>query len=97
MSRLLAFMNWIANWHLFKPNWRQMRRLHVTLPDAVSDELESQQDYVAQELQARKKLENSKADKREGSMVRRFESIAGTAARRHLEESASRRAFLAQV
>jgi hypothetical protein len=54
-----------------------MRHLHVTFPDAVSDELESQQDYVAQELQARKKLENSKADKREGSTVRRFESIAG--------------------
>jgi hypothetical protein len=75
----------------------QMKHFHVTLPDAVSDELESQQDYVAQELQARQKLENSKAAKREGSMVRRFESIAGTAARRHLEESASRRAFLAQV
>jgi antibiotic biosynthesis monooxygenase (ABM) superfamily enzyme len=51
----------------------------------------------AEELQARKKLENSKANKREGSMVRRFESIAGTATQRHLEESASRQAFLAQV
>jgi hypothetical protein len=30
-------------------------------------------------------------------MVRRFESIAGTAARRNLEESASRWAFLTQV
>jgi hypothetical protein len=75
----------------------QMRYLYVSLPDAVSDELESPQDYVAQELQARQKLENSKADKREGSMVRRFESIAGTAARRYLEESASLRACLAQV
>ena len=62
-------MNWIANRHLFKPNWHQMRHLHATLPDAVSDELESQQDCVAQDLQARKKLENSKADKREGSTV----------------------------
>jgi hypothetical protein len=75
----------------------QMKHLHVTLPNAVSDELESPQDHVTHELQACQKLENSKADKREGSMVRRFESIAGTAARRHLEETASRRACLAQV
>jgi hypothetical protein len=74
-----------------------MRHLHVTSPDALSDELESQQDCVVQELQARHMLENSKANKQEGSMVRRFESIAGTATRRHLEESASRRAFLAHV
>jgi hypothetical protein len=47
----------------------QMRHLHVTSPDAVSDELESQQDCVTQELKAHQKLENSKADKRECSMV----------------------------
>jgi hypothetical protein len=58
----------------------QMRHLHVTSPNAVSDGLESQQDCVAQELQAHQKLENSKADKRECSMVRRFEPIAGSAA-----------------
>jgi antibiotic biosynthesis monooxygenase (ABM) superfamily enzyme len=48
-------------------------------------------------LQGHQKLENSKADKQEGRMVQRFVSIAGTDARCHLEESASRRAFLAQV
>jgi hypothetical protein len=75
----------------------QMRHLHVTSPDAVSDELESQQDCATQELQAHQKLENSKGDQRECSMVPRFKSIEGSAAQRHFEESASRRAYLAQV
>jgi hypothetical protein len=65
------------------------RHLHVTLPGAVLDELQSQQDCVAQELQGHQNLENSKANKREGRMVRRFKSIAGTATQCHLEESAS--------
>jgi hypothetical protein len=43
----------------------QIRHLHVTSRDAVPDELESQQDCVAQELQAHQKLENSKAHKQE--------------------------------
>jgi hypothetical protein len=75
----------------------QMRHFHVPSPDAVSDELELQQDCVAQELQAHQKLENSKADMQECSMLQRFESIAGSATRRHFEESASRWAYLAQV
>lgn len=75
----------------------QMRHLHVELPDAVADELQSPHEYVRQELQASLRLESSKAEKRIGSMVRRFEAIAGTVARRHQEEAASRRAALVQV
>jgi hypothetical protein len=81
---------------LLKLDSDMMKHLHVTLPDAVY-EMESPQDYVTQELQACLKLETNKADKREGSMVRRFETIAGTAARRYSEETASRCACLAQV
>ena len=76
---------------------RRMRHLHVELPDAVTENLESPVDYVTQELQASLRLEMSKADKRIGTMVRRFDSIAGTVARRHQEEAASRRAALVQV
>jgi hypothetical protein len=82
---------------LLKLEAARMRHLHVELPDAVADELESPHEYVTQELQASLRLETSKADKRIGSMVRRFESIAGTVARRHQEEAASRRAALVQV
>lgn len=81
---------------LLKLESDMMKHLHVTLPDAIY-EMESPQDYVTQELQACLKLETNKADKREGSMVRRFESIAGTAARRYSEETASRCACLAHV
>ena len=76
-------------------------RVHHThvdfMTDAVAQHLESPREYLQKELHASLRLETYKADKRMGSMVRRFESIAGTAARRYQEEAASRRAALVCV
>jgi len=82
---------------LLKLEAARMRHTHVELPDAVTDELESPHEYITQELHALIRLEHSKEEKRNGSMVRRFESVAGTAARRYQEEAVSRRAALVQV
>lgn len=75
----------------------RMKHIHVELPDIMTSNLDTPHEYVRQELQASLQLEASKADKRIGTLVRRFESIAGTVARRHQEEAASRRAALVQV
>lgn len=96
-NQLLAPPDGNIHSRLGKLEATRMRHIHVELPDAVADELESPYDYVTQELQSSLRLERSKADKRIGSLVRRFETIAGTVARRHQEEAASRRAALVQV
>ena len=75
----------------------RMRHLHVDFPDTLADELESPYNEVTIEVQSSLRLETSKADKRIGTLVRRFETIAGAVARRHYEEAASMRAALVQV
>jgi hypothetical protein len=75
----------------------RMRHMHVELPNALADELESPFHDVTLEIKSCLRLETSKADKRIGTLVRRFETIAGAVARRHFEEAASRRAALIQV
>jgi hypothetical protein len=75
----------------------RMRHMHVELPNALADELQSPFNDVTLEVKSRLQLETSKADKRIGTLVRRFETIAGAVARRHFEEAASRRAALIQV
>jgi hypothetical protein len=74
-----------------------MKHKHVTLQDARHHHLHVLYDELVQEVQPALRLEASKADKREGSMVRRFESIAGIAARRYQEETSSCKAALSML
>jgi hypothetical protein len=66
--------------------------VHVTLNDAKREELDSLQDDLQQDIIPGIRIENSKFDKIEGGVVRRFENVAGMVARRFHEESAARRA-----
>jgi len=85
-----------------KPTWMSLERrltqldsnftycVHVGLQDAKRAQLDSLHDQLAHDLTSELKLEAFKADKREGGMVRRFEGMVGTMARRIQEESAAR-------
>ena len=63
---------------------------HVDLFELRRTQLETIQVQLTQNIQPSLRLESSKADKREGTLVRRLDSIAGTVARRFHEESATR-------
>jgi RNAse (barnase) inhibitor barstar len=87
-------------------NWRDLERrlctldsqmahsVHVQFQDAKRKQLGSLSDVLENEITNDTKLEDSKADKREGGLVRRFESLVGTMVRRHQEEHATRIAAL---
>jgi hypothetical protein len=66
--------------------------IYVTVSDAKREELDSLHDDMFQDIIPGIRLENSKSDKIEGGVIRRFENVAGIIARRFHEESASRRA-----
>ena len=64
--------------------------VNVGLQDTKRTQLDSLHDQLVHDVTSDLKLEANKADKREGSMVRRFEGMVGTMARRLQEESAAR-------
>jgi RNAse (barnase) inhibitor barstar len=66
--------------------------VHVRLQDEKREKLDALHDHLVNDIKTDLKLEAAKADKREGSMVRRFEGLAGTMARRFHEERAARTA-----
>lgn len=70
------------------------QHVHVELVDARRDELHSAMQELTHNTMPSVKLECHKADKRESGLMRRFESMAGTAARRYQEESSARKAGL---
>jgi hypothetical protein len=73
---------------------KHAQHVHVDLVDARRDELQSAMQELTHNTMPSVQLECHKADKREGSLMRRFESMAGTAARRYQEESSARKAGL---
>jgi hypothetical protein len=68
--------------------------VHVQIQDSKRQQLGSLSAVLENEIAKDFKLEATKADKREGSLVRRFESLVGTLVRRHQEERATRVAAL---
>lgn len=87
-------------------NWRILERrlsvldsqmthsVHVRIQDAKREQLGSLSEVLENEIAKDFKLESSKADKREGGLVRRFESLVGTMVRQYQEERAARVATL---
>jgi hypothetical protein len=68
------------------------KHLYVNMSDAKRDELDSLFCDLHQEIIPSMRLEDSKSDKIEGGVVRRFENVAGVAARQFHQEAAARRA-----
>jgi hypothetical protein len=66
--------------------------IHVDLETTKRAELDSLQEELEHEIEPLVKLETHKADKREGSLFRRWEDLCGTMARRFQEERATRMA-----
>jgi hypothetical protein len=82
---------------LSKLDCQMTTHVHRTMFDAKREKLEAVQDQLLHEITPELHMEATKADKREGSMNRRWESLAGILARRYIEESSSRKASLALV
>jgi hypothetical protein len=66
--------------------------IHVTVSDAKRDEFDTLHDDIQQDVVSEIRVENSKYDKVEGGIVRRFELVAGEIAKDFHSEEASRRA-----
>jgi hypothetical protein len=66
--------------------------IHVDLETTKRAELDSLQEELEHEIEPLVKLETHKADKREGSLFRRWEDLCGSMARRFHEERATRMA-----
>ena len=73
---------------------KHARHIHVDLYNARRDELQSTMYQLTTDVMPSIPLECQKADKREGTFMKRFENMAGTVARRFHEESSSRKAAL---
>ena len=70
------------------------KHIYMTMSDARREELDSLQGDLFQEIIPSMRLEDSKSDKIEGGVIRRFENVAGIAARQFHQEAAARRASL---
>lgn len=68
------------------------KHIYMTMSDAKREELDGLQNDLFQEIIPSMRLEDSKSDKIEGGVVRRFENVAGIAARQFHQEAAARRA-----
>jgi hypothetical protein len=68
--------------------------VHVKIQDAKREQLGTLSEVLENEIAKDFKLEASKADKREGGLVRRFETLVGTMVRQYQEERATRIAVL---
>lgn len=68
------------------------KHIYMNMSDARREELDSLQSDLSQEIIPSIRLEDSKSDKIEGGVVRRFENVAGVAARQFHQETAARRA-----
>jgi hypothetical protein len=87
-------------------NWRDLEKrlsvldsqmthsVHVKIQDAKREKLGTLSEVLENEITKDFKLEASKADKREGGLVRRFETLVGTMVRQYQEERATRIAAL---
>lgn len=82
---------------LSKLDSQMTSHVHKQMFEAKRERLEAVQDQLLHEIAPDLQMEASKADKREGSMNRRWESLAGILARRYLDESSTRKASLAVV
>jgi hypothetical protein len=67
------------------------RHVYVTLQDSKRDELDSLHDRLIQDTIPAFRIENSKSDKIEGGIVRRYESLSGSLARQFHQECAESR------
>jgi RNAse (barnase) inhibitor barstar len=68
--------------------------VHVKIQDAKRQHLGSLSEVLENEIAKDLKVDAAKADKREGGLVRRFESLVGTMVRQYQEERATRFAAL---
>jgi hypothetical protein len=68
--------------------------VHVKIQDAKREQLGTLNEVLENEIAKDFKLEASKADKREGGLVRRFETLVGTMVRQYQEERSTRFAAL---
>jgi hypothetical protein len=68
--------------------------VHVQIQDDKREQLGTLSEVLEDEIAKDFKLEASKADKREGGLVRRFETLVGTMVRQYQEERATRIAVL---
>jgi hypothetical protein len=73
------------------------RHIHITLNNTKRDELDGLQDHLHHDAAPGMRMENSKADRIEKGIARRFELVAGIDARRFHKESAARRAAVDTV
>jgi hypothetical protein len=70
---------------------------HVQAPQLIRQQLDQSYNTLTQQVSPAVNADQTKSEKREGSMLRQFEDIAGTARRRHHEERASRHGSFAMV
>ena len=82
---------------LNKLDMKMTKHLHVDLQNMKREELESLQDTLYQDTIPAFRIENSKSDKIEGGIVRRYEQLAGIMARQYHEECATRRAAMEDI
>jgi hypothetical protein len=68
--------------------------VHVKIQDAKREQLGTLSELLENEIAKDFKLEATKADKREGGLVRRFETLVGTMVRQYQEERSTRFAAL---
>ncbi|KAI2497258.1 hypothetical protein MHU86_17222 [Fragilaria crotonensis] len=86
-TRLLALQRRVHGIHT-----KMVKHYQETLHDLQEEVFESLHLEMLQNVQPSLQMEVQKADKRESTRFRKFESLAGTAARRFYEETATRKA-----
>ena len=86
-TRLLALQRRVHGIHT-----KMVKHYQESLHDLQEEVLESLHLEMLQNVQPSLQMEVQKADKRESTRFRKFESLAGTAARRFYEETATRKA-----
>jgi hypothetical protein len=89
-DRILQLQRRVARIH-----GNMVQHKHETMIACMAEDMESIGLDLVQSIQPSIQIEAAKADKREGTLFRKFDSLAGTVSRRFHEENATRKAATA--
>ena len=83
--------------HLATIDTQMTQHSYVNVNNATREYLDSLHNELLHDVVPRRRMEDSKSDKMEGGVIRRYENIAGIVARQFHQEAAARRASVEVV